>query len=94
MQEVLINGVLRGRKQTDPRGASSISRIKIWQMTRASLKVIALPTFVQLISAKTYKSVKQSQLLEQRRQVKADTKLEAVKGWIPNVDDDFETGPE
>jgi tRNA-specific adenosine deaminase 1 len=30
-QEVIIGGVLQGRKQADPRGASAVSRRKIWQ---------------------------------------------------------------
>ena len=29
--EILINGVLQGRQQSDPRGASSISRRKMWR---------------------------------------------------------------
>lgn len=30
-REVLINGVLQGRQQLDPRGSSSVSRRKMWQ---------------------------------------------------------------
>lgn len=36
-QEVLIGGVLQGRKKTDPRGASAVSRGRIW---RAVLTVV------------------------------------------------------
>ena len=32
LQETLINGVLQGRKQTDPKGASALSKAKIWDL--------------------------------------------------------------
>ena len=32
LQETLINGVLQGRKQTDPKGASALSKAKIWEL--------------------------------------------------------------
>lgn len=78
----------------DSRGASSISRVKIWRATKASLKLLALPAFFHVLCAKTYKVAKQANLLEQRQQVKSDTELEALKGWMRNIDDDFEIEPE
>ena len=36
-QEILINGVLQGRKQEDPRGASCVSRRKMWEAAEATL---------------------------------------------------------
>lgn len=37
----------------------------------------------------SYMGLKRSGMLEERRSVKADATREALKGWIPNITDDF-----
>ncbi|KAK3674754.1 hypothetical protein LTR78_005476 [Recurvomyces mirabilis] len=39
--EVLINGVLQGRKQNDLKGASSVSRRRMWEVVRALQETLA-----------------------------------------------------
>ena len=42
--EVLINGVLQGRKQHDPKGASSVSRRRMLDDVRAVQNTLSLPS--------------------------------------------------
>ena len=77
LQETLINGVLQGRKQTDLKGASALSKSKMWELfqdingiTRGNVP-IGFP----------YDGVKRLDVLAVRRQVKEETKRAALKGW-------------
>ena len=81
-QEALVNGVLQGRKQSDARGASAISRTEIFNKF---LEISAMPgtlegeDFWEMCS---YKKTKNSEALADRRDVKNKAKEEALKGWV------------
>ncbi|KAK5727289.1 hypothetical protein LTR15_003183 [Elasticomyces elasticus] len=85
-QEVIINGVLQGRKQTDPKGASCVSRRKIWEAINRIKS--AADTAVSIKGPKeTYAEFKASPRLRSREQVKHDVKTLALKGWKLNEGD-------
>jgi len=74
-QETLINGVLQGRKQLDPKGASSLSRRRMWE---AAVTVAGL-------SAPTYNIFKRANA--ERSKVKDQTRTIALQGWVQNTGD-------
>lgn len=85
LEESLIGGVLQGRKQLDPRGASSVSRKK---MGALALEIaVVLDCSERLLEGQSYQDVKDGDLLMSRRQVKEETRAEALKGWVRNVGD-------
>ncbi len=83
--EVLIKGRLQGWKAADPRGASRVSRKKTWQAVAEVLSALSSTAPV----ASTYEDLKLSGALAERRTVKAEATADALKGWIPNIMDDF-----
>ena len=84
LQETLIGGVLQGRKQFDPRGASQICRRQMW---RAAVDVVALCGL--LGARRSYGDFKErSSTLRERRRVKSEVTTEALSGWIRNAGDD------
>ena len=93
VEESLINGVLQGRRQVDVRGTSSVSRVRMWWMAMETMKMLALPAFVNVVAMKRYVELKSSDILDDRRSVKMDVKDVALKGWVPNVEDDFALKP-
>ncbi|KAK7531489.1 adenosine deaminase/editase [Phyllosticta citribraziliensis] len=92
-KETLINGVLQGRKQTDPRGASVISKYGFWksavevseQLPHVHVKA---ELFKVLSSSSNYGVLKRTKMLQFRQRVKDDCKETALKGWVPNENDD------
>jgi len=89
LQETLIGGVLQGRKQFDPRGASKICRRQMW---RAVVDLAALCGLagLEVIAVKgSYGSLKErSDILKERRAIKSEATAEALGGWIRNCGDD------
>lgn len=78
IQETLINGVLQGRKQGDPKGASKLSRSGMWELWKEIHRIVdASGVPVDL----SYEKMKEIDALASRRQVKEDTKRVALKGW-------------
>lgn len=83
VQETLINGVLQGRKQNDPRGASAVSRKRMHdlgscvsnQLDKYSASAVVRSDFIAI---------------SQRRLVKDDVTRMALKGWIRNCHDGSE----
>ncbi|KAI9812156.1 MAG: hypothetical protein M1827_004822 [Pycnora praestabilis] len=92
--QTLINGVLQGRKQFDPRGASEICRKGMWKAVVDVVGKLGLPGLEKAVMASSYEGFKEGQLLRGRRDVKADVKAEALKGWKRNEEDDFVLIPE
>ncbi|KAJ4361789.1 hypothetical protein N0V83_010730 [Neocucurbitaria cava] len=91
-QETLIGGVLQGRKQLDPRGASQTCRRSMWSVALQVVGAVGVPLLVEVLRQKGYKEMKEDEVLASRRQVKADTKS-VLKGWVRNTgDDDFSLG--
>ena len=80
-QETLINGVLQGRKQTDQRGASALSRMQTWNLVMEIVGLLDVPALTNMLERPSYLDMKNSQNLEQRRHVKEVVKSEALKGW-------------
>jgi tRNA-specific adenosine deaminase 1 len=87
LQETLIGGVLQGRKQLDPRGASSISRRSVWKTVAEIAGVVGLPLLMEAVRKQKYRDVKGSEALASRRLVKEDVRG-VLKGWVRNDGDD------
>lgn len=89
-QETLIGGVLQGRNQLDPRGASAICRRSVWKTAAEIAGVIGVSILLAAVRGERYKDVKTGELLTARRTVKEDVRG-ALKGWVRNSgDDEFE----
>ncbi|KAJ4360938.1 uncharacterized protein N0V89_001507 [Didymosphaeria variabile] len=58
-QESLIGGVLQGRKQFDPRGASRICRRGLWEVAVRVAGIVGVPALVQMLGKQTYAKVKE-----------------------------------
>lgn len=86
-QETLIGGVLQGRKQTDPRGASKICRRSAWMLAAQIASIIGAPAVIEALSKATYREMKDSPTLETRRKVKKDTQEQGLGGWVKNAGD-------
>ncbi|KAF4583296.1 tRNA-specific adenosine deaminase [Ophiocordyceps camponoti-floridani] len=99
VDESIVAGILHGRKSTDPKCASRMSRQQMW--AAAATVVDALRSTRQLhppcklgiypsVDEPTYSHIKGSPLLATRSKVKADVRRTALSGWIANqVDSDF-----
>lgn len=85
-QEILINGVLQGRKQDDPRGASSASRRRMWGAVRDVYDTLGLESGFG--EEKTYVEMKAQRVLEKREKVKKDVRALALRGWRRNEGDE------
>ncbi len=90
LHESVINGVLQGRKQTDPRGASALCNVRMWEVASSVVESIETYALQDKSKLSTYRRIKNSELFEDRRGVKEEAKAEVLKGWVRNVKDDFE----
>lgn len=92
LAESIVGGVVQGRKQTDPKGGSAVSRRSMWNLARHTADLVAgidQAIFRQV----TYEALKDAEILTERRQVKQDIRAEALKGWVRNTgDEDFDLG--
>ena len=77
LQETLINGVLQGRKQTDPKGASALSKTKMWALLLDINRLLSGNAPMDL----PHTMLKELDPLAIRKQVKSETKSAALKGW-------------
>ena len=77
LQETLINGVLQGRKQTDPKGASALSQTKMWALLLDINTLLSGSAPMDL----PHTMLKELDPLAVRRRVKEETKSLALKGW-------------
>ena len=87
-QEVLINGVLQGRKQFDPKGASCVSRRSLWKNVLQVAKCAEMPALVQVLRGKSFAEVKRGPELEGREMVKREVREIALEGWTRNEGDE------
>jgi tRNA-specific adenosine deaminase 1 len=93
-QETLIGGVLQGRKQLDPRGASKICRRGLWMEAARLAGMVGVPILMEVLRKGRYGDMKVSEALEKRRHVKEDVR-KVLKGWVRNSgDDDWGLGEE
>jgi tRNA-specific adenosine deaminase 1 len=87
-QETLIGGVLQGRKQFDPRGASAICRRSLWKVAAQVVGFVGLPMLGSVLRKRRYGNVKGDEVFNGRKRVKEDVKKEGLKGWVRNDGDD------
>jgi len=89
-QETLIGGVMQGRKQLDPRGASAICRRSMWKTAIQVAALAAVPVLSQVLGKRAYANMKGDEIFEARKKVKTDVKTSSLKGWLQNTgDEDF-----
>lgn len=89
-QETLIGGVLQGRKQFDPRGASKICRRALLGAVIEVATAAGTIALVDLLKKSSYLNVKESSVLTDRRKVKNDIrKVLTPEGWVKNTGDDW-----
>jgi tRNA-specific adenosine deaminase 1 len=86
-QEILVNGVLQGRKQYDPRGASSASRRGLWRLALEVAVMVGTPAIVKALNQPTYAMAKENanHAREEAKQMAWD---KALMGWKRNERDD------
>lgn len=89
LQERLVNGVLQGRKQFSPQGASALCKQSMWKAVGEVVVSLSIPTLQKTLSHNTYLMMKLDELLENRRKVKEEVRSEALRGWIRNGGEDF-----
>ena len=90
-QETLINGVLQGRKQSDPKGASIVSRRRMWEEVAALAAAVGDTEGVVkhgVLDASSYASLKAGAVLEARSEMKKLVREEVLKGWQRNYGDE------
>lgn len=87
-QEVLVSGVVQGRKQFDVKGASTVSKRRLWKAVLDVAVCAGGPALVAALSKRTHGEMKESELLEGRKRVKRDVREMALKGWKRNVGDE------
>lgn len=93
-EETLIGGVLQGRKQNDPKGASVVCKKRMWELARDITRLLDLedspsdgPESEAVKGLKTYEDMKQSQLLQDRMAAKSNAR-QTLKGWVRNDGDE------
>lgn len=90
LQEVLIGGSVQGHKQMSLRGASAISRLRMWQVVLRVAEAAAMPLLVAALQQPNYAQIKSLSELEGRRRVKQKVTAAALQNWIQNErDEDF-----
>lgn len=86
-QEVLVNGVLQGRKQFDPRGASCVSRRGMWKLALNVALTAGIPTLGSFLQRGTYEQAKDTKS-DGRKEAKQAACDRALKGWKRNERDE------
>lgn len=95
-EETLIGGVLQGRKQNDPRGASVVCKRRMWELARDITRLSDLESSSSLSQVgedgagdphRTYEDMKQGQLLQDRMTAKTNAR-KTLKGWVRNEGDE------
>ncbi|KAK4200619.1 putative tRNA-specific adenosine deaminase [Triangularia verruculosa] len=90
VEEGIIGGVLQGRKAFDFKGASAVSRKKMWALALEVAEGVYGPEgqVTRELKMGTYDEVKEkSVLLQARRRVKNEVRREALKSWVRNTGD-------
>lgn len=87
LSEVLVNGVLQGRKLFDHRGASGLSRRMMWLRLMRLCSLSGLTDQTTLLDQNTYRDVKEQAALSGRRNLKKIVEEVALTNWIPNSSD-------
>jgi tRNA-specific adenosine deaminase 1 len=85
VEEGLIGGVLQGRKQFDPRGASRMCKKRLWELAREVAALAACEDVERGLDSASYAEVKCGMVLGARRKVKQEVRDEALRGWVRNA---------
>ncbi|KAF4892106.1 tRNA-specific adenosine deaminase 1 [Colletotrichum fructicola] len=90
LEEGMMGGVLQGRKAFDARGASAVSRRRMWEEVAAIADELGDDGegLRSALAGVTYADVKGSEMLAARREIKMEARREALAGWVANVGDD------
>ncbi|KAH6697077.1 adenosine-deaminase [Plectosphaerella plurivora] len=88
LDEGLVNGVLQGRKASDPKGGSLCSRRKMWSLAREAAALIQSPVIQAHLSPNQYCAFKAGTCLAPRSKAIQEAKVQALAGWAPNIGDD------
>ena len=92
LDEGLVNGVLQGKKAFTERGASAVSRRRMWDLAREAAGLLACDerwvSISTALDVGSYGKVKEGVLLEKRRRVKGIARDGALKGWLRNTGDE------
>jgi tRNA-specific adenosine deaminase 1 len=85
--ETIIGGTLQGRKQFSVKGASQVSKRRMWVLAIATANEVQSSShaIVDSLKVEKYVDVKNGDLLERRKETKADIRS-TLKGWQRNDD--------
>lgn len=89
--QLIINGIVQGRRKRDPRGASAISRKSMIEYLMSTVQLFeSLELKESLQGSRSYLDVKAClKSLGPRREMKAEVTRAALQGWLVNERDDF-----
>ena len=97
LDEGLVGGVLQGKKAFQERGASAVSRRRMWRLAREVAGLLADDRWAAVgdaLGKGSYGEVKEGELLRERRKAKSIAIEGALKGWLSNMgDEDFGLDP-
>ncbi|PBP20962.1 adenosine-deaminase domain-containing protein [Diplocarpon rosae] len=84
--DTLIGGGIQGRKQFSLKGASRVCKRRKWKLALeiAQMASVQAPKLERALRNKSYASVKESGLLNERREVKKYVRSSALRGWVRN----------
>ncbi|KUJ23385.1 uncharacterized protein LY89DRAFT_728138 [Mollisia scopiformis] len=87
--ETIIGGTQQGRKQFSIKGASQVSKRRMWVLAVAIANELYLssPAILSSLKVEKYIEVKNGELLKKRKEVKEDVRS-TLKGWQRNNDDE------
>lgn len=91
-EETIVGGVLQGRRQSEAKAASRMSRRQMWMAAKdlAGQLGDGHLDIQSAVGKKAYADVKKGSLLAARSQVTASVRNEALSGWVQNQgDSDF-----
>ncbi|KAI9734426.1 MAG: hypothetical protein M1818_006814 [Claussenomyces sp. TS43310] len=86
--ESLIGGVLQGRRQSDPQGASVLCKRSMWRLARDVAAAVDCDEITLALAAESYTKLKRSRLLETRGNIKEQVRS-TLQGWARNQGEEF-----
>jgi len=90
LDEGLVGGVVQGRRAFEERGASALSRRRMWCFALEVAELLGRDgeEIRETLGVERYGDVKEGARLEERREVKKFVWEEALMGWVRNVGDE------
>ncbi|KAJ4208202.1 hypothetical protein NW759_013826 [Fusarium solani] len=85
VEETIIGGVIQGRKPFNTKGASHMSRRRMWETARELSSSLENVGYAPIhLGCGTYHDLKEGPLLAHRRQAKQEARQTALTGWTRN----------